>query len=136
VRAAIANRAQGYWIPNRLRPPSWAACADMTERRNRAEESAILWWIRWGYGAQSSRVHAEDLQDRAAVALVLEGLAQEFPPLEHLWVDQGYSGTGKAWIEKHLGWSVGRWSTIRPSCGASGNHAAISTTSQPSGLSG
>jgi len=26
--------------------------------------------------------------------------------LEHLWVDQGYTGTGKAWIEEHLGWSV------------------------------
>jgi hypothetical protein len=41
-------------------------------------------------------VHTADLQDRAAVSLVLEGAAQEFPRLEHLWVDQGYTGTGKA----------------------------------------
>jgi transposase len=53
-----------------------------------------------------ARVHSADLQDRAAVPLVLEGTAEEFPRLEHLWVDQGYTGTGKAWIENHLGWSV------------------------------
>jgi putative transposase len=53
-----------------------------------------------------ARVHAADLQDRAAVPLALEGAAEEFPRLEHLWVDQGYTGTGKEWIEEHLGWSV------------------------------
>jgi len=53
-----------------------------------------------------SRVHTADLQDRAAVPLVLEGAAEEFPRLEHLWVDQGYTGAGKEWIEEHLGWSV------------------------------
>jgi putative transposase len=53
-----------------------------------------------------ARVHSADLQDRAAVPLVLEGTAEEFPRLEHLWVDQGYTGTGKGWIEEHLGWSV------------------------------
>src|SRR5688500_4292331 len=52
------------------------------------------------------RVHSANLQDRAAVPLVLEGTAEAFPRLEHLWVDQGYTGTGKAWIEEHLGWSV------------------------------
>ena len=26
--------------------------------------------------------------------------------MEHLWVDEGYTGFGKAWIEEHLGWSV------------------------------
>jgi putative transposase len=50
-----------------------------------------------------ARVHSADLQDRAAVPLVLEGTDEEFPRLEHLWVDQGYTGTGKAWIENHLG---------------------------------
>jgi len=53
-----------------------------------------------------AKVHAADLQDRAAVPLVLEGAAKEFPRLEHLWVDQGYTGTGRAWIEEHLEWSV------------------------------
>ena len=54
----------------------------------------------------NAKVHAADLQDRASVPLVLEGAAERFPRLEHLWVDQGYTGTGKAWIEEHLGWSV------------------------------
>jgi len=51
-------------------------------------------------------VHAADLQDRAAVSLVLEGLEEEFPELEHVWADQGYTGKGKTWIEEQLGWSV------------------------------
>jgi putative transposase len=53
-----------------------------------------------------ARVHTADLQDRAAVPLALEGAADQFPRLGHLWVDQGYTGTGKRWIEKNLGWSV------------------------------
>jgi putative transposase len=53
-----------------------------------------------------ARVHAADLQDRAAVPVVLEGVAEEFPRLGHLWADQGYTGTGKSWIEEQLGWSV------------------------------
>jgi putative transposase len=51
-------------------------------------------------------VHAADLQDRAAVPLVLDGIHQEFPQLEHLWADQGYTGGGRRWIEEQLGWSV------------------------------
>jgi hypothetical protein len=43
------------------------------------------------------------------VALVLEGAAQEFPRLEHLRVDQGYTRTGNArdrrttWMERRGG---------------------------------
>jgi len=51
-------------------------------------------------------VHAADAQDRAAVPLVLEGVVEQFPHLEHLWADQGYTGAGKEWIEKQLGWTV------------------------------
>lgn len=54
----------------------------------------------------TARVHSAELQDRAAVPLVLTGLPEQFPRLEHCWVDQGYTGSGKAWIEEHLGWSV------------------------------
>jgi putative transposase len=53
-----------------------------------------------------AKVHTAALQDRAAVPLLLEGAAQQFPRLEHVWVDQGYTGTGRAWIEQELGWSV------------------------------
>jgi putative transposase len=52
------------------------------------------------------KVHSAAIQDRAAVPLVLTGIAQQFPRLAHLWVDQGYTGSGKEWIERELGWSV------------------------------
>ena len=48
-----------------------------------------------------ARVHSAEVQDLAAVSLVLEGTVEEFARLEHLWVDQGYTGTGKEWIENH-----------------------------------
>jgi len=53
-----------------------------------------------------ARVHAADAQDRAAVPLLLDDIAAPFPRLEHVWADQGYTGTGKEWIEQHLGWTV------------------------------
>lgn len=53
-----------------------------------------------------AKVHTAALQDRAAVPLLLDGAVGQFPRLEHVWVDQGYTGTGKAWIEQELGWSV------------------------------
>jgi putative transposase len=53
-----------------------------------------------------AKVHSAAIQDRAAVPWVLEGIQGEFPRLEHVWVDQGYTGSGKAWIERQLGWTV------------------------------
>jgi putative transposase len=53
-----------------------------------------------------AKVHRADLQDRAAVPLLLEGVAALFPRLAHARVDQGYTGAGKTWIEEHLGWTV------------------------------
>jgi putative transposase len=52
------------------------------------------------------RVHAADIQDRAAGPPLLTGVREELPRLQHVWVDQGYTGTGKRWIEDELGWSV------------------------------
>ena len=51
-------------------------------------------------------VHSAAIQDRAAVPLVLEGVPEQFPRLGHVWVDQGSTGGGKAWMEEHLGWSA------------------------------
>jgi len=53
-----------------------------------------------------AKVHTADIQDRAAVPQVLEGVKETFCRLAHVWLDQGYTGSGKAWIEKQLGWSV------------------------------
>ena len=39
-----------------------------------------------------AKLHTADLQDRAAVPLLLAGADGQFPRVEHLWVDQGYTG--------------------------------------------
>jgi putative transposase len=46
-----------------------------------------------------AKVHRSDLQDRAAVSLVVAGIRDFFPRIAHLWADQGYNVTGKTWIE-------------------------------------
>jgi putative transposase len=51
-------------------------------------------------------VHAADIQDRAAVPLVLAGADATFPRLAHIWLDQGYTGAGRGWIERELGWEA------------------------------
>jgi putative transposase len=75
-------------------------------------------------------------KDRAAVPLVLEGTAEEFPRIEHLWVDQGYTGTGKAWIEEHLGWSVEVLKHPPKARGEWQPHGDLDDPSTVSGLSG
>lgn len=52
------------------------------------------------------KVHSAGLQDRESVPLVLEGMNEQFPRISHAWVDQGYTGMGKQWIEQHLHWTV------------------------------
>lgn len=49
-------------------------------------------------------VHSAAIQDRAAVPLLLAGLRQQLPRIEHGWLDQGSTGSGKQWLEEHLGW--------------------------------
>jgi putative transposase len=53
-----------------------------------------------------AKVHTAALQDRAAVPLLLDGAAEQFPRIEHVWVDQGYTGTGTARIEHDLHWTA------------------------------
>jgi hypothetical protein len=62
-------------------------------------------WVTLGL-VLKAKVHTADIQDRAAVPQVLEGVKETFCRLAHVWLDQGYTGSGKAWIEQHLGWSV------------------------------
>ncbi len=51
-------------------------------------------------------VHPADIQDRSGVPLVLDGVQRQHPRLGRVWADQGYTGSGKAWIEEQLGWEV------------------------------
>jgi putative transposase len=58
-------------------------------------------------------VHAANLQDRESVNLLLEPVKGQFPRMEKVWVDQGYSGKGKTslprrWVvERSIAW-IGR----------------------------
>jgi len=51
-------------------------------------------------------VHAANLQDRESVNLLLEPIKGQFPRMEKVWVDQGYTGKGKTWIETQMDWTV------------------------------
>jgi putative transposase len=51
-------------------------------------------------------VHVASLQDRAGVPLLLDPVRDAFPRMRKVWVDSGYSGAGKHWIEAELGWEV------------------------------
>jgi len=51
-------------------------------------------------------VHAANIQDREGVPLLLEPVQGLFPRLEKVWVDNGYTGTGRTWIKEHMGWEV------------------------------
>jgi putative transposase len=51
-------------------------------------------------------VHSAKLQDREGVPLLLEPVKGQFPRIEKVWVDNGYTGTGRTWIKEHMGWEV------------------------------
>jgi putative transposase len=51
-------------------------------------------------------VHKANLQDRESVPLLLEPVKGQFERMEKVWVDQGYTGKGKTWIEEQMHWSV------------------------------
>jgi len=51
-------------------------------------------------------VHVANVQDRAGVPLLLEPIKGLFPHVKKVWVDSGYTGTGREWIEQEMGWEV------------------------------
>jgi len=54
-----------------------------------------------------ANVHsADDVMDRDGVKPLLEHGQNLFPHLSHLWLDGGYKGRCKEWVEKTLGWTV------------------------------
>jgi len=60
-------------------------------------------------------VHPANVQDREGAKLVLTAMQQEFPSVEHVWADQGYTGKLQDGMQTHFGWTlaiVGR--TPRP----------------------
>src|SRR5918994_160156 len=53
-----------------------------------------------------AKVHSAKVPDQDGIKLVLKGVRDRLPRLSHLWVDAGYQGRGKDWVEKVLGLSV------------------------------
>ena len=53
-----------------------------------------------------AKVHSAKVPDQDGIKLVLETAHDRLPGLSHLWVDAGYRGRGKEWVEKELGLSV------------------------------
>ena len=53
-----------------------------------------------------AKVHSAKILDRDGLRLLLESACSEIPRLSQLWLDAGYQGRGKDWVEKVLGLSV------------------------------
>jgi putative transposase len=53
-----------------------------------------------------AKVHSAKVPDRDGLRLLLEGAREEISSLKHLWLDAGYQGRGKRWVEEVLGLSV------------------------------
>lgn len=47
------------------------------------------------------KAHAADIQDRAAVPLILSGVNRAFPSLRRIWADSAYNGKGIQWAKEH-----------------------------------
>ncbi|GEL72984.1 hypothetical protein MVI01_47680 [Myxococcus virescens] len=53
------------------------------------------------------RVHPANVQDRDGAQLLLGRKSKEdFPRTRKLWVDSGYTGRCKCWLEDKCGWEV------------------------------
>jgi len=55
-----------------------------------------------------AKVHPADVMDRDGVMLFMEGAAERFPRLRHIWLGAGCNGTGKGkdWTPKTLEWTT------------------------------
>ncbi|GHO79667.1 hypothetical protein KSD_74380 [Ktedonobacter sp. SOSP1-85] len=90
-------------------------------------------------------VHEANIQDRQGVPLLLEPIKGIFTRLKKVWVDQGYTGKGRKWIEQEMGWEVevvrhawrarGEWvpaCEISRTCERSGSRMSASNLNQRS----
>jgi transposase len=53
-----------------------------------------------------AKVHSAKVPDQDGIKLLLRSARERLPRLSHLWVDAGYQGRGKEWVEQQLGLSV------------------------------
>ena len=52
------------------------------------------------------RLHSAKVTDQDGIRLLLEQAQGRFARLSHLWVDAGYQGRGRKWVEEVMGLSV------------------------------
>ena len=53
-----------------------------------------------------AKVHSAKVPDQDGLRLLLESARSRISYLKHLWLDAGYEGRGKRWVEEALGLSV------------------------------
>jgi putative transposase len=53
-----------------------------------------------------AKVHSAKVPDQDGIKLLLKTARERLPRLSHLWVDAGYQGRGKEWVEQELGLRV------------------------------
>src|SRR5215204_5173751 len=53
-----------------------------------------------------ARVHSAKVMDRDGVEPLLQCTETRFPRLKHLWLDAGYKGKAKGWIDEAMDWKV------------------------------
>jgi putative transposase len=53
-----------------------------------------------------ARVHSAKVPDQDGIRLLLAPVQGRFPRLSRLWVDAGYQGRGRRWVEEVMGLSV------------------------------
>jgi putative transposase len=53
-----------------------------------------------------AKVHSAKVPDQDGLRLLLESARSRVSHLKHLWLDAGYEGRGKRWVEETLGLSV------------------------------
>jgi putative transposase len=53
-----------------------------------------------------ARVHSSKVPDQDGIRLLLAPVQGRFPRLSRLWVDAGYQGRGRRWVEEGMGLSV------------------------------
>jgi len=51
-------------------------------------------------------VHPANIPDRAGGQWVLQAAGDAYPRLQHIWADQGYTGTLQRWAAQEHGWHV------------------------------
>src|SRR5919107_708165 len=53
-----------------------------------------------------AKIHSAKVPDQDGIKLLLKTARERLPRLSYLWVDAGYQGRGREWVEQELGLSV------------------------------